>query len=96
MEGIILIHLDKNACFRRNEQILYKEIGGEGVLIDPYRRTLVKLNPTAREIWLLLDGRRTCAGILEELKAVFDVDGRDLEKDVEGLLKSFIRREMIQ
>jgi hypothetical protein len=67
-----------------------------GVLIDPYRRVLVKLNPVAQEIWLLLDGSRTCAGIREGLKAVFDADDKELEKDVDDFLKDLIRREMIE
>ena len=88
--------VDKDRCFCRNGQIVYKEIDGTGVLIDPYRRTLVKLNPAAQEIWRLLDGSRTYAGIIERLKAVFEVEAEELEKDVYVFLQDLIRREMIQ
>jgi coenzyme PQQ biosynthesis protein PqqD len=88
--------IDTNYCFRRNEKIFYKNEGGSPVLIDPYRRTLVELNPTALRIWQLLDGSHSVAAIIEILKNEFEADSQSVDKDVTGLLKELHKREMIQ
>ena len=84
-----------NHCFRKNEQILYREIEGGGVLIDRYRRTMIRLSPVALEIWQLLDGKNSVADIVEALKKIFEVDEEDLKRDVMGFLRDLARREVV-
>ena len=84
-----------NHCFRKNEQILYREIEGGAVLIDRYRRTMMRLSSVALEIWQLLDGKRSVADIIKALKEVFEVDEEDLKKDVIGFIKDLARREVV-
>lgn len=86
---------DTGYCYRKNNQIIYKELNDGSALIDPYRRTLVKLNPAAQAIWQLLDGKHSVAAIIDVLKNEFEIDVKILEKDVRGLLRDFIRREII-
>lgn len=88
--------VDARYCFRKNEQILYKELKEGPVLIDPYRRTLIRLNPAALEIWRLLDGERPVSAIIETILDSFEVDGETAKKDVTGFLKDLARREMIR
>ena len=90
------MRFDKDQVLIKNGQIVYKEAGGTGVLIDPYRRTLVHLNLTASRIWQLLDGERSCSAIIDALKAEFEVEDKELEKDVFDVLKELFKREMIQ
>lgn len=87
--------IDIGYCYRKNDQIIYKYLVDGLALIDPYRRTLVKLNPTAQAIWQLLDGEHSVASIIDILKNEFEIDTKILEKDVIGLLKDLIRREII-
>jgi hypothetical protein len=90
------MRLDKDRSLSKNNRILYKEIDGSSVLIDPYRRTLVRLNSTALEIWRLVDGKHTCFAIIQELKSIFEVEDVELERDVVGFLKQLLEREMIE
>ena len=84
------------ARFRKNDTILYKELAGAPTLIDPYRRTLVRLNPAAFEIWQLLDGIHSVLEIIGAVRDAFEVDEASLKKDVIGFLKEMLRREMIR
>ncbi len=84
------------ARFRKNDTILYKELSGTPALIDPYRRTLVRLNPAAFEIWQLLDGTRSVLEIIGSVRDAFEIDEASLRKDVIGFLKEMLRREMIR
>ena len=88
--------IDTHHCFKKNNRILLKEINGVPALIDMYRRTQMGLNPTALEIWLLLDGCHSVCAIIEKLKEEFDVDVKMLERDILGFFRDLIRREMIQ
>jgi hypothetical protein len=86
---------DKNYCFRKNDQIIYKGLADGPVLIDPYRRTLIRLNPAAQAIWQLLDGKRPVAAIIEILRGEFEIDAKSLDRDVTSFLKDLSRREII-
>jgi coenzyme PQQ biosynthesis protein PqqD len=87
---------DAGYCYRKNDQIIYKDLADGPALIDPYRRALIKLNPTAQAIWQLLDGKRPVAAIVEILGSEFEVDAKSLEKDVADFLKDLSRREIIK
>ncbi|MFA5119195.1 MAG: PqqD family protein [Candidatus Omnitrophota bacterium] len=90
------MRIDDGYCYRRNEQIIRKDLYDCPALIDPYRMTLVKLNPTAESVWQLFDGEHSVAGILDILKNEFEVDAKALEKDLRTFLNDLIRREMIR
>lgn len=86
---------DIDRRFKKNSQVLCKEIAGEPVLVDPYRREVMRLNPTAAEIWRLLDGERTPRDIINTLKDIFDVDEKVLQKDTLDFMKELIKLEII-
>lgn len=88
--------IDMRYCFRKNDQILGKELDGEIVLIDPYRRTKVTLNPTAARIWGLVDGGHSTAEIVTALRDAFEIGEEEAKKDVVYFLKELARREMIR
>jgi hypothetical protein len=90
------MRVDKDRCLIKNSRIMCKEIDGATVLIDPYRRTFVRLNSTASGIWRLIDSKHTCSAIIQELKSIFEVEDIVLEKDVVGFLKQLLEREIIK
>lgn len=87
---------DTGYCYSRNTQIIYKDLGDGPALIDPYRRALVKLNPTAHRIWQLLDGGHSVNAIMDILEGEFNIERKRLSKDVLGFLKELAKREMIR
>ncbi len=90
------MRIDTSHCYRRNEQIMRQDLGNCPALVDPYRMTLVKLNPTAELIWQLFDGGHSVAAIMDILKNEFEVDAKALEKDLRRFLNELIKREMIR
>jgi len=65
-------------------------------LIDPYRRSLFRLNTAAAEVWRLLDGYRSCGAIIEEFKKAFEGNEHEFEKDINCLLNELFRLELIE
>jgi hypothetical protein len=88
--------VDINCRFKKNPQIMQKELADGPALIDPYRRVLIQLNPTGVEIWELLNGERSILDITDALRERFEVGDETLKKDVVSFLKELFRREMIR
>lgn len=87
--------IDMNYRFKKNGQIIYKELEGAPVLVDPYRRMLIRLNETGSEIWSLLDGKISAADIVRSLGDKFDVDEKSLKADIIRFLDDMVKREMV-
>lgn len=88
-----MINLEQ--CYLKNSQIITKEVDGEIVLLDPYRRAMVRLNTVAAEIFSLIDGERSVSMIIFEMRQRFDVQEDIVRRDVLAVLKEFIKKEII-
>jgi hypothetical protein len=88
--------IDIKYFFSKNEQTIFTDMEDGPALIDPYRRTLIKLNPAAHRIWQLLDGKNSAEDIIGVMEAEFEIDERTLRRDVIDFLKDLIRREIIK
>jgi len=88
--------IDIKYFFGKNEQIIFKDMEDGPALIDPYRRTLVRLNPAAHRIWQLLDGKHSAEDIIGIMGAEFEIDDLTIRGDVVDFIKDLIRREMIK
>lgn len=87
--------IDGATVLRRDERMIMRRGKDGWALVDPYRRTLLKLNPSAQLIWDLLDGTHTLAQVLERLKQEFQADEAVLEKDLQHFVAQLRQREMI-
>jgi hypothetical protein len=81
--------------FKKNGHIIYKDLEDGPALFDPYRRTMIRLNPVSREIWKLLDGQLPVEGIVESIANEFEAPRGDISRDVSGFLKELLKREII-
>lgn len=59
---------------RRSPGVLATTVDDDLVLWNPFDRTSHVLNRTARDVWDLLDGRRTVGAIVDQLAATYAVD----------------------
>jgi hypothetical protein len=84
-----------SAVFRKSERIICREAGESRVLIDPYRRTQVSLNPAGGSIWDMIDGKNSFADILDALGHEYEGAAGQMEKDLRGFLNDLLKREMI-
>ncbi len=81
----------KIGVFRKNRDFVFRSIAGETILV-PIRRQVADLrsiyvfNPTAAEIWKMVDGRRTAREIARTLVSDYEVEPRRATQDVEDFL----------
>jgi len=82
-------------CYAKNSTIIERQTAEGPVLIDPYRRVMVPLDPVGREIWRLIDGARNASSMVKALGGMFDVEEETLRRDVGSFLGELAKREMI-
>ena len=83
-------------CYTKNASIIYKDLPDGPVLIDPYRRMMLRLDPVGADIWRLLDGSSSCKTIIDMLMSGYEVDEATLKRDVEVFLDALVKREIIR
>lgn len=73
--------------YRRNPDMVYREIAGEFILVPIHHRageadSIYVLNETGTRIWELVDGRRTLADIIAIITGEYDVDDGTMADDL--------------
>ncbi len=89
------------SVFCPSDDVVAREIEGEVIIvplvagIGDMDDELFTLNETGREVWRLLDGKRTLAQVAEALGVVFEAPAGKIEGDVLGLVSELARRKMV-
>jgi hypothetical protein len=79
----------------RVDQVVWQNIDGEVVIVDPESSTMRILNKTASLIWSLADGTRQTEGIIAEVCRVFDVDEEQARADVDEFCRELLEAGLI-
>lgn len=93
--------IDMKDVFEPTEDIVAREIEGEIIIIPliagigDAEDNLYTLNSTGREIWQLLDGKRTVREVVDELSRRYPGSAAEIERDVNGLLQEFHERGFV-
>jgi len=69
-------------CMRRNQDVAWRNIAGQVVLIDPRESVLQSFNPVASRIWELADGTRDLKQVADQICQEFEVEREEAERDV--------------
>ena len=71
---------------RRNNTILWRELDGEAVLLDPNAGCSYNLNQVGTLIWKMLDGTHTTDEIVSAICEQYEVEFAQALQDLEYLL----------
>jgi hypothetical protein len=85
--------IESDIRFRKNPQVVYRELADEGgVLLHLDSAQYHGVNSTGLAIWELLDGERTVAEVVAELRARLDEPPAALDDDVVEFLAALSAR----
>ncbi|HJT59480.1 MAG TPA: PqqD family protein [Ktedonobacteraceae bacterium] len=70
----------------RNDKILWRELDGEAILLDPREGCSYNLNVIGTLIWKMLDGTHTVSDIATAICESYEVDFEQASHDVQQLL----------
>jgi len=81
----------------QNPDIATKEIGEETLLYGANAEAVHILNPTAKLIWDLCDGKHTIADITQEILDTFSgIEADHANNDVQQTLTVFLEKNLIR
>src|SRR6267142_5238292 len=73
---------------KRRENLNYRTIDGETLILNREEGRLHQLNQTASVIWDCCDGNSNLADIVDRLAGVYEVDSNTARRDVEEVLSN--------
>ena len=76
----------ESGMLKRNGNVLWRELDGEAVLLDPAEGCSYNLNRVGTCVWKLLDGNHTITDITTLICTEFDVEHDQALQDIELLL----------
>ena len=80
---------------RPNPDVVSQELEGEIVLVHLQTNRIYALNSTAARLWQLLQRGIGIEGIRDVLGREFDVEPRELEREVEALLAELATQGLV-
>lgn len=81
---------------RVSDQVVFKPVGEELVLLDFQSGMYYGLDPVGVRIWQLLAGSRPLGEIADMLLGEYDVPRADLERDIDALVEELERRGLVR
>jgi 2-polyprenyl-3-methyl-5-hydroxy-6-metoxy-1,4-benzoquinol methylase len=80
----------------KNEDIAWRKIDDDAILIDMDEEEVTHFNEVAAQIWDSLDGTKSTAEIIEHIRSQFEVDQEQAKKDVFAFLNKLLQKEMVE
>ena len=80
---------------QHNGAILWRELEGEAVLLDPTEGCTYNLNRVGTLIWKLLDGNHSANEIASVICQEFEVEHEQAWEDVELILTELLKNNLL-
>lgn len=75
-----------NEVWRRRNELVWRRIGEEAVVLDLEGKVLRGINETGWKIWELLDGHRSLGDIAGHLAGEYSIGEEEAERDAKAFL----------
>jgi len=75
--------------------VVFKELAGEGVLLDLASGMYFGLDETSTRLWQLINERGSLSRVFDDMLAEFDVDPDRLQQDILSFVAELTRRDLV-
>ena len=79
----------------RNASVLWRELDGEAVLLDPQMGCSYNLNPVGTLVWTLLDGQHNTEDIVAAICEAYEIEPEQASQDVQRLLDDLRTNKLV-
>ena len=79
----------------RNQAVLWRELDGEAILLDPKEGCSYNLNAVGTLVWKMLDGTHTTHEIVNAVCTFYEVEYEQANQDVEQLLDDMRKNNLV-
>ena len=84
-----------SSTFRISKEVLSQEVSGETVLLDLQSESYFGLDAVGTRIWQLLQEENHLQQLFDTMLEEYDVDEKQLQKDLNALLEKLIDEKLI-
>lgn len=81
---------------QRNTTVLWRELDGEAVLLDPKVGCSYNLNHIGTFIWKMLDGNHSAEQIATSICESYEVEYEQALQDVEGIIAELVQHKLLE
>lgn len=81
----------RGMIIKRNPLVTSKRIGSQWIILEPNKKYVRSLNPTAGFIWALTATPASAHEITRKVAKHYNARTEDVQKDVEDFLRHYIR-----
>ena len=79
----------------RNGSVLWRELDGEAILLNPKQGYSYNLNPVGTLVWKLLDGQHTIEDITIAVCEAYEVEPEQAGQDIKRLLDNLLTNKLL-
>jgi Coenzyme PQQ synthesis protein D (PqqD) len=79
----------------RNPSVLWRELDGEAILLNPKEGCSYNLNNVGTLIWKMLDGEHTIEDLANAICELYDVENEQALQDVSYLLNELQENNLV-
>jgi hypothetical protein len=84
-----------NRVLVKNEDIVWRNLEGEAVLLNPHTGKYFGMNSVGCSFWEKVDGKNTLTEIINYLLEEYEVTRSVLEKDLTELIDAMLKNNII-
>ena len=84
-----------SSTFSVSQEVLSQEVSGETVLLDMQSESYFGLDAVGTRIWQLLQEKHSLQEVFDVMLEEYEVEEKQLEKDLNELLNKLIDEELV-
>ena len=88
--------LTVDSCISKNENVPWRIIEGEAVIVNVDESEVIHLNPVGAEIWNSIDGKKSVGEIVDHICEQFEVDKQTAKRDTLEFLKKLVKKKAVE
>lgn len=87
--------LKDSTILNKKKKLPWRNIENNIIIVDLDREKVLDLDNSAKEIWELIDGKKSITDIAENLIEKYDISKQDIVKDIISFINELLKRELV-
>lgn len=81
-----------NRLIKRNENVAWRVIDGETLIVNPKDSLIYPLNIVATRVWELINGENSCSDIIAIIDEEFEGEKTGLQQDILSFIDDLLNK----
>ena len=87
--------IDLSQEFRAPDDVMFRDLGGEAVLLNVSTGRYFGLDEMATRMWSLINSERCLAQVVDDLVEEYEVDRATVTDDLVGLVRELVEHSLL-